>query len=243
MPWYINTYIDMTREKYPDFEIKIWGEKDFNPKTVPYTSRALDAQKWAFISDYLRVKILHEEGGVYLDTDMVPINDMRPLLKNSIVIGWEYNKLVSTGFTAAIPGHPFFRKILDAYEGFKPEDNDYNFLVNNELWTYELKNSYGLKLDGKQQLLLGDIMIYPQDHFAEMKVSDNSIFLHDHKLSWTSPTKQVIMKNGLQAVRKTQKFISPLLSIATYIQFRSNKKAINKVEKEVVDENTKNIKK
>ena len=243
MPWYISTYIEMTKEKYPDFEIKIWGPKDFDPKTVPYTSKALEAEKWAFISDYLRVKILYEEGGVYLDTDMVPINDMRPFLKNSIVLGWEYNKLVTTGFTAAIPGHPFFRKILDAYEGFKIEDNDYNFLVNNELWTYELKASYGLKLTGEKQHLIGDIMVYEQDRFSEMKVSDNSIFLHDHKLSWTSPTKQMIMKGGLKAVRKSQRWIKPFLSIATYIQFRTNKKAIKKVNKEVVDENTKNIKK
>jgi mannosyltransferase OCH1-like enzyme len=27
-------------------------------------------KKWAFVSDYARAKVLYEEGGFYLDTDM-----------------------------------------------------------------------------------------------------------------------------------------------------------------------------
>jgi mannosyltransferase OCH1-like enzyme len=77
---------------------------------------------------------LYEEGGIYLDTDMIPIKSMKPYLEHSIVIGFEYRKLVSTGFVAAVPNHPLFSKILDAYESF---DNDpekpFKFLINNEL--------------------------------------------------------------------------------------------------------------
>jgi hypothetical protein len=51
-----------------------------------------------------------------------------------------------------------------------------------------------------------------------------------------------MMKWGLNFVKKFQNKLSVALSIATYIQFRSNKKAVTKLEKEVKDENTKDIK-
>jgi hypothetical protein len=115
---------------------------------------------------------------------MVPIKSATPYLNHSIVLGFEYRKLVSTGFVAAIPSHPLFRKVLDAYESFdiNPEKS-FKFLINNELWTYILKNNYMLKLNDKTQLLPTDIKVYPATYFSEMKLTDQSIFLHDHQLS------------------------------------------------------------
>ena len=129
-PWYIDYYIHTVKKAYPDFEVKIWGEKDFDPDSTTYTKRAKEARKWAFVSDYLRVKILSEEGGIYLDTDMVPIKDVRALLNHRVVIGWEYNKMVSTGFVAAVPGHPIFEKVLNTYDSFNDLEKPFKFLVN-----------------------------------------------------------------------------------------------------------------
>ena len=55
----------------PDYEIRCWNEENFDYKSCNYAREAYDVQKWAFVSDYARLKILEEYGGVYVDTDVV----------------------------------------------------------------------------------------------------------------------------------------------------------------------------
>ena len=62
---------------YPDFEIKIWKDEDcidwINESSFAsyhyHTTRVM-----AYVSDYLRNKILYEEGGLYLDIDVYAMN-------------------------------------------------------------------------------------------------------------------------------------------------------------------------
>jgi hypothetical protein len=105
-----------------------------------------------------------------------------------------------------------------------------------------LKHDYKLSLNGETQLLIGDIKVLPETYFAQPKISDDTIFLHDHKLSWTSPSKRFVMKHSFVIIRFLQNWIKPVLSISTWIQFRSNKKAVSKRRDEVLDENTRDIK-
>ena len=37
---------------------------------IRYTHEAYEQKKWGFVSDYARVDILNQEGGIYLDTDV-----------------------------------------------------------------------------------------------------------------------------------------------------------------------------
>lgn len=32
--------------------------------------QAYEAKKWAFVTDYMRLDIIYEHGGIYLDTDV-----------------------------------------------------------------------------------------------------------------------------------------------------------------------------
>ena len=52
-------------EKYcPDYEIKEWNESNFDIHENDYCSEAYEAKKWAFVTDYVRLKALYEEGGL-----------------------------------------------------------------------------------------------------------------------------------------------------------------------------------
>lgn len=47
-------------KKYmPDYEIKEWNESNFNIKECQYAIQAYRDKKWAFVSDYMRFKILY----------------------------------------------------------------------------------------------------------------------------------------------------------------------------------------
>lgn len=58
-------------KKYcPDYEIIEWNEKNFDINCFDYVKEAYEAQKWAFVTDYVRIWALNTYGGVYLDTDV-----------------------------------------------------------------------------------------------------------------------------------------------------------------------------
>ena len=58
-------------QKYcPEYQIIEWNENNFDVNTCEYTREAYLARKWAFVSDYARLKIIFENGGIYLDTDV-----------------------------------------------------------------------------------------------------------------------------------------------------------------------------
>ena len=66
----INRCINSWRKYYSDYQIIEWNENNFNIDVCEYTHQAYLAGKWAFVSDYARLKIIYENGGIYFDTDV-----------------------------------------------------------------------------------------------------------------------------------------------------------------------------
>ena len=65
-------------KKYcPDYEIIEWNEENFNVNQSPYTEMCYKEKKYAFLTDYLRLKIIQEYGGIYFDTDVEVIRSCR----------------------------------------------------------------------------------------------------------------------------------------------------------------------
>ena len=55
----------------PDYPIVEWNESNFPLASAPpYVKQAYEAKKWAYVADYARLKILFDNGGVYMDTDV-----------------------------------------------------------------------------------------------------------------------------------------------------------------------------
>ena len=55
----------------PDFEVREWSSRDFSFDTMPdFVREAYTEKKWAFVSDYLRLYLLFNHGGIYLDSDV-----------------------------------------------------------------------------------------------------------------------------------------------------------------------------
>ena len=82
--------IESWRIKLPEYEIIEWNEKnfDFNNSNT-YVKQALKRKRWAFVTDYMRLKILYDHGGIYLDTDVEVIKSFDTLLNDNSFIGLE----------------------------------------------------------------------------------------------------------------------------------------------------------
>ena len=62
--------IESWKKYCPDYEIIEWNEENFNVNICDYTKEAYENSKWAFVSDYARLWILYNEGGIYFDVDV-----------------------------------------------------------------------------------------------------------------------------------------------------------------------------
>ena len=62
--------IESWKHFFPDFEIIEWNESNTDLHENRYVECAYQLKKWAFVSDYVRMKVLYENGGIYFDTDV-----------------------------------------------------------------------------------------------------------------------------------------------------------------------------
>ena len=76
-------------KKYcPDYEIIEWNEDNFAIDSTVWTKEAYDAKKYAFVADYVRLKVLYEYGGVYLDTDQELIKPIDIFMRHQCFMGF-----------------------------------------------------------------------------------------------------------------------------------------------------------
>ena len=106
------------RALHPAWEYRLWGDAEAAALLAsgPDWARALYAawDNFGYRSDLLRLLILSEFGGVYLDTDCEPVRPLDPLLEGrDAFLGATFSPqpirevLVENAVIAAAPGHPF----------------------------------------------------------------------------------------------------------------------------------------
>ena len=70
MPELVQTCIASWHTHMPNWEFKLWSEDNFDIASAPqYVREAYEAKKYAFVSDYVRLWALEQEGGLYMDVD------------------------------------------------------------------------------------------------------------------------------------------------------------------------------
>lgn len=165
-------------EKLPDYEIIEWNEDNFDIHENTYIEEAYKAKKWAFVSDYIRAKVIFEQGGIYLDTDVRVIDKLDPLLSDSAFIGFENNDYLSAAIFGAEKGHPFMQSILDYYQGreFKFDENNQMAGVNS-LSVTDIVKKYGLKSGNFEQHLENGLHVYPDGILCNPSSESKTIHL------------------------------------------------------------------
>lgn len=99
----------------PDYQIVEWNEKNTD-LSLPFVQKAYKSKKWAFVSDYVRFKVLYEHGGIYLDTDMLVLKPLDDLLHEACFFGAEENEIISCGIIGSKMNNKFIQECLMKYE-------------------------------------------------------------------------------------------------------------------------------
>lgn len=179
----------------PDYEIIQWNESNFDISACPlYVRQAYEAKKWAFVSDYVRLKLVYDHGGIYMDTDVEVIKSLDELLKHKVYFGFEDDgKHINTGLGfGAEPGNPIIARIMQDYENipFVLEDGTFDETAcpgRNTTALLEL----GLEQNDTMQVLDGDILILPREYLCPVgfwhhtdSITKNSISVHWYTATW-----------------------------------------------------------
>ena len=179
-------------EKYcPDYEIIRWDETNYDYKKHPYMYEAYKAKKWSFVSDYARLDIIYQYGGIYLDTDVVLIRSLDGMLGYNAFMGFE-NTYVNLGLGfGAKAGIKEIKELRDAYDkvSFINSDGSLN-LKPITRYTNEYLEARGLVADGTRQTI-GNIEVFPVEFFCpkdyytrECRITENTYSIHHYDSSW-----------------------------------------------------------
>jgi mannosyltransferase OCH1-like enzyme len=137
----IETCIQSWHIYLPDFEIIEWNE-DNTVLDCEFAIEAFKHQKWAFLSDYIRLKVLDEYGGLYLDTDMLFIKPLNHLLTYSCFIGYQKNGEVNAAIIWSTSKHPFIQTCLNKYKNMKFDEDRLMSMAIPKIMTEVYNNFY-----------------------------------------------------------------------------------------------------
>lgn len=216
-PDLIQKCIQSWKDKLPDYEIKCWNTKNFDVNICQYTKEAFQEKKYAFVSDYVRLYALYNEGGIYLDSDIEVIKKFDDLLNNHAFTCFENNHAIAAWIFGSEKGNPIFKKFLEYYEdrAFVLDNGKYD-LTPNPIPITKVCISEGLVLNGEKQEL-ANMTIYPQEYFCpynrateELNITQNTYSVHYFNGAWMSDTKKKIKMKRKFIIEKYGKVIGYL---------------------------------
>ena len=203
----------------PGYEIKRWDESNYNFKKNRFMADAYEQKKWGFVSDYARLDIIYNYGGIYFDTDVEALKPFDEFLKYPAFCGFESEYFVAWGLGfGAQKGNKIIKELMRTYENmdFKISDNIlkkaslYAKTQANKwqregqvpcpiLQTQILVDSYGLKQNNTRQSL-DSMEVLPSSYFApknnvNLPVKTNSAYsVHWYEASWLPWYYQIYLK-------------------------------------------------
>ena len=190
-----------TWKKYnPDYEIMLWNADSFDFDSVPWTREALEAGKYAFIADYIRLYAVYNYGGIYLDSDVEVLKPFDPMLDKPYFVSNEvadtHIELASFG---AEKGTQWVKDALDYYRDrhfFREDGSIDNAVQPKVIWKYLNDRYEFVRVDRPEDIVRdpGKICILPCEWFCAHRdtpeegrsyvVTENTVSVHHFSNSW-----------------------------------------------------------
>lgn len=202
-----------------DYEIIEWNESTYDLSTAPlYVRQAYEAKKWAFVTDYVRLQVVYEHGGIYMDTDVELKKRLDPLLVHKAYFGFEDSAHINTGLGfGAEKGTPILKELMDDYSHipFLKADG------TPDLTPCPARNTqvflrYGLKQDDSEQVLddriyiLPSAKLCPMDYYMQLREGYKDAYsIHWFSGSWYSEKEREAVEKWRAELRKDRLIHTP----------------------------------
>ena len=169
----------------PDYEIIEWNEDNFPIAEYPYAQYCLETKKWAYLSDFVRLAVVKEYGGIYFDTDVELLCAPDKLLQYEAFYGFETDEYVATGLGfGAEKEHPTIAAMLQPYLEMQADANGAYPVIGCPKLNTEALLPFGLKRNGLRQTVAGaeilpaDYLNPFNDHTGKLTKTENTVSIH-----------------------------------------------------------------
>lgn len=178
------------------YEFRLWTESDkaINEwiDSCVFAKMCYQKKLYAFVSDYLRLKILQSEGGLYLDTDVTIRKNPFPLFFGvQFSVGYENEDFLGTASIYAEKNSRILAALIDFYESSIWESPLY---IGPQIVTSLLIDK------GLQEIEC--CKLYPVEYFygyqqepMKFVAPDNSYLIHWFQHSWGRAPGLVFLKS------------------------------------------------
>ena len=186
----------------PDYEIIEWNEDNFDINQYEYVKYCYREKKWAFLSDFVRLIVVYEQGGIYFDTDVELIKSPNELLKYEAFYGFENKEIIATGLGfGAEKEHKTVKEMIDIYLSFNQKADGSFELIGCPNINTQVIDNFGLVKGGVRQNT-GGAEIFPVDYFnplndatGKLCITENTIAINHYGKSWMN--KKDIIRSRL----------------------------------------------
>lgn len=177
----------------PDYEIIRWDESNYNIKKNAYIYEAYQCKKWGFVSDYARLDIIYEHGGIYFDTDVELVGNFDDMLYQPAFCGFERDNYIALGLGfGAAKGNDIIREMRDFYNTIHfIDDTGQPDLTTCPVYQTSVLVQKGLKLNGEYQRV-GDMVVYPEKvlsgkcpYARRIRLAPYTKSIHHYEATWT----------------------------------------------------------
>ena len=187
----------------------------YDVNCIPFSEEAYRVGKYAYVSDYARLKILYEHGGVYFDTDVEVIRPMDDIIEKGGFLAFEkhesnpaFRSYVNVGLGFACEkGNPIIKEIMDYYENHHyiyPDGHREQIPI--VYITTDVLKRHGLRASDNPLEIEGGFTIYPWEYFCPMEyqsnkteITENTRTIHHYSATWMSWRDKLMMKKGYWA--------------------------------------------
>ena len=194
MPKLAKKCIKSWKKYCPDYEIICHNEENFDVTQNCYMKEAYESGKWAFVSDFARLRVVYDNGGIYLDTDVELIKPIDDLLDNIGFMGFDEKGFVATGLGfGAEKGNEIIGEFLKDYDDihFVLPDGNFDLTPCPDRNTDALKR-LGMDVCNTDQTFM-DTRFLPKEYLCPMDyytgkidITENTYSVHHYSASWTS---------------------------------------------------------
>ena len=189
-------------KKYcPDYEIVRWDEGNYDVTKHPFMKAAYEAKCWAFVSDYARLDVIAQNGGIYLDTDVELLKNLDPVLEDGCWFAMQQeDSVIATGLGfGAEQAHPAVQAMLAQYDQIT-----FNMERREEIACPYLNTralvELGFVQEDREQVVAG-ARIYPARFFDPVATGDTkdltceeTFSIHHYSATWTSGKQRLKRK-------------------------------------------------
>ena len=184
--------IESWKKFLPDYKLMLWNEDNYDVNSIKFTRQAYQKKKYAFVIDPVRLQLLREHGGIWLDTDIEIIKNLDPLLELPAFMSFESDTLLHTGIVGSEKGAAWTDEYWK-YMNRKPFIR-WNGRLNKTPSTViisRILKKRGVKLDNTFHIYDDSLHIFPKDYFCpkdyktgKITITDNTYCIHHFAGSW-----------------------------------------------------------